>query len=579
MKTICNAGFVKLTLSAVASAALAACGGGGGSGSATTTSNPSAPTASAQLTGKAIDGYLVGATVCFDNGQGACDPSLPSGTTDASGGYSLPDTGNLQGKMLLVTVTPGTKDLSRPGYTFPATFTLSQTVAASGQQNISPLTTMISAQMEAGLSQTQATAAVAQLLGGNVDPNADYIASSNAATASTASAILDKLTSFATNGVVDAATVRNTMNAIVAKGDVASVTLTDVQTQAAKPVFTVANASQVLSSPTYALDGYLPYFSSFNAQPVQAIVQDVRQLQGAQVTTSQQEYSSGTWQPVTNGKYETMYGAYELRNDASWSAFVPVSTYRAPLAVSANGTVLSGTDPVTGIGYSIEYRTVDLGGLPLATAVPAGNYELSALWTLAPLTTSTFSAATKAYVGLQSYSNDRVILPVWLPACDNPSIANGMVCDGAQPAVMEDGVISLITGDASTTYTSVRQAIGLNLEGRAGGFGMTLTADNKVTATSFSSGGQQTVVIGSWALYSRNANVIVMNVDPAQLAQLGTDPLLSPVYDGAKLVVGLRNGHLRMGFLYPSTYVQKTFEFSSSLNAQLISGVQTATTP
>lgn len=46
---------------------MAACGGGG-DGSSTAPTSSTATTQ--QLTGKAIDGYLVGATVCFDDGQG-----------------------------------------------------------------------------------------------------------------------------------------------------------------------------------------------------------------------------------------------------------------------------------------------------------------------------------------------------------------------------------------------------------------------------------------------------------------------------------------------------------------------------
>jgi hypothetical protein len=575
----------RIALTLISSAAftlLAACGGGGGGSSGSTTSNGGSggsttpPVQSAQLSGKAIDGYLAGATVCFDNGQGACDTTLPTTTTDANGNYSLPDTGNLLGKTLLVTVTPSTKDLSRPSYSFPASFTLSQIVTAAGQQNISPFSTLITAQMETGLSQQQATAAVSQMLGG-IDPNADYIASGNAAAVSTATAIVNTLTSLATNGVVDAATVRNAANAMVAAGT-PDVTATQVAAQANKPVYAGVAASTVLANPTYSLDGYLPYFSSYNALPTQAIVQDVRQIQNGTIATTQQEYSSGTWQPVTNGKYETMYGAYEMKSDASWSAFVPVAAYRAALPVSVNGAVLSGTDPTTGISYTYEFRSADLSGQTVASAVPT-NYGFSNLWQLAPLTTDTFASGTKAYLGLLSYSTDQVVLPVWIPACDNPTIVNGQTCDGAQPAVQEDGVVSLITGDPTVTYTSVNQAVGLSLQGRAGGFGMQLTADNKVTATTYGSAGTSTVTIGSWAVYARNANVIVLTIDPSQLAQLGTDPLLSPINDGAQLVVALRNGHLRMGWLYSSTYAQKTYQFAGSLNAQLLQDVQTAVAP
>ena len=562
-------------------ATLAACGGGNAS-STTATSTPSTPATSSQLIGKAIDGYLVGATVCFDNGQGACDASLPSGTTDATGGYSLPDSGNLQGKTLLVTVTPGTKDLSHPDYAFPATFTMSQTVTASGQQNISPLTTMISAQMASGLSQAQATAAVARFLGGNVDPNADYIAAGNSSTASTAAAILDKLVSFASNGVVDAATVRNTMNAIVQKGDVGSVTLADVQAQAARPVYASADASAVLANPTYALDSYLFSFDDgFDPGDGDKVVaQDVRQLTGDGLSSRQQGFVNGGWSDLTGTKFDTMYGAYELKSDASWSGFNPVAQYKAALPVSRAGTVISGIDPNNRIGYTLEYRSADLSGQPLSSAVPF-NYGWISLWSQPALTGATFSAGTKAYAGLLSYADDRVVIPVWKPACPNPVIAGGMVCDGGQPALMEDGVISEITGDPAVSYTSVSQVIGLSLQGRSGGFDMTLTADGKVqyvTSNGDSSGNAQTVthVVGTWTPYSRNSNVLVLDVDANTLNTEFADAVLTPLLKGAKLVVALRHGHLRLGWLFPSTYADKTVQFPGALNVQLLTAVNAA---
>jgi hypothetical protein len=257
LKTIVNAGWMKLMLCAPLAAALAGCGGGGGGSSNTTTDNVGGgsvpPVQQAQLTGKAIDGYLAGATVCFDNGQGVCDTTLPTTTTDAQGTYTLPSNPSYLGRTLLVTVTPSTKDLSRPNYTFPASFAMSQIVTQTGVQNISPLSSLVSAQMQTGLSQAQATAAVSAMLGG-VDPNADYIAAGDSNTTSTAMAIVNTLTSFATNGGLTPAQIRNTMNAIVVKGS-PDVSAADVAAQANAPVYNGVSAASVLVNPTYALDG------------------------------------------------------------------------------------------------------------------------------------------------------------------------------------------------------------------------------------------------------------------------------------------------------------------------------------
>ncbi|KAF7962290.1 hypothetical protein AWV80_23420 [Cupriavidus sp. UYMU48A] len=66
---------------------------------------------------------------------------------------------------------------------------MSQIVTDAGQQNITPLSTLVTAQMQAGLSQAQATAAVQSMPGG-IDPNADYVASGDSTALAKAIAIV-----------------------------------------------------------------------------------------------------------------------------------------------------------------------------------------------------------------------------------------------------------------------------------------------------------------------------------------------------------------------------------------------------
>lgn len=569
-------------LPAMAAAILvAACGGGGGGdASAPAATNPpdNQPTGP-KLIGKAIDGYLVGATVCVDqNNSGTCDAGEPSTITDAQGNYNLPDAGNTLGQTLLVTVTPQTKDLSRPdGFTFPASFTMSQIVTANGEQHITPLSTLVTAQMQTGLSQAQATAAVSQLLGG-IDPNVDYVAAGDAATLGKAIAIIDKLATFATNGVVDAATVRNTMNAIVAKGDIASVTTADVQAQADKPVYAGANASAVLANPTYALDGILPHFLNYQTFPEESIVQSTRQVVGNQIVTTQYELSSGTWQPVTGNKFETLLGVYQLKADATWSDFVPNTVYRAPLPVTVNGAKLSGVDAVTGSSYNYEIREVDMGGRKLADAVPT-NYGIDKLWQLPAMTGRTFAAGSKAVVGLLSYNSDQIILPTWVVPCDDTAVTGAFTCGGAIPAITENGLTTVVTGDAARQYTSVQQVFGINLVGRAGEFSLYLDPDNTVKYVFYTDTTPTIYDAGTWKQYDRNKDALILELNQAALATVGNDPILTPVNDGAKLVVALHNGHLKLGWFYPATYAQKTYQFQGQLNAELLDGVKASLRP
>ncbi|CAB5302458.1 putative lipoprotein [Burkholderia multivorans] len=579
MKAKKHTGFIKHALGLSIAAALAACGGGGDSaptqpstGGGTT--QPPTPA----ITGKAVDGYLVGATVCLDlNNNGVCDSGEPTAVTDGTGQFSIPYSGDATGKMLLVQVTPTTKDQSRPaGFQFPATFTLSQVVQSATSQVVSPLTTLVGAQMQTGLSRSQAVAAVQSLLGKQVDPNADYFANNDATTQALAAQIVDKLGTFAAHGAVDAPTVRNALNAMVAKGSVTAITQDDLATEAAKPVYQIADASQILAKPTYSFVDYLvSFFGGYNATPGsnnQALVRDVRQVVNGALQTDRQENlpaGTNTWTSVglgayNGGKYDGLAGEYVLKADGTWSNLIPETQRLAPLPLSSIGTILSGTDPASGIGFTYEARSVDLSGQPLSIAAPAvpGFYDFAH----APqLTGATFANGTGAYVGLQTYATDRIVLPVSVPMCDNAVVQSGAVC-GEVPAYMDGATIVMTSGSSSTTYTSVQQAIGTALAGANVGLGtIQLSADHRVVIGN---------TPGTWFEYVNNPNVLVLDFAIADVSALiSWNGRLRPLALGAKLVIALRAGRLQVGWLYPSTYTDKSLQFASGLPGALLTAL------
>ncbi|RQU31024.1 hypothetical protein DF147_31430 [Burkholderia cenocepacia] len=580
MKTKKHTGFSKHVLGLSIASALAACGGGGDSGAGQPStgggSTPTTPTPA--VAGKAIDGYLIGATVCLDlNNNGVCDSGEPTAVTDGTGQFSIPYSGDATGKMLLVHVTPTTKDQSRPsGFQFPATFTLSQVVQSATSQVVSPLTTLVSAQMQTGLSRSQAIAAVQILLGNQVDPNADYFANKEATTQALAAQIVDKLGTFATHGAVDAPTVRNALNAMVAKGSVTAITQGDLATQAAKPVYQIADASQILAKPTYSFVDYLvSFFGGYNATPGstnQALVRDVRQVVNGALQTDQQENlpaGTDTWTSVglgayNGGKYDGLAGEYVLKADGTWSNLIPETQRLAPLPLSSIGTTLSGTDPASGIGFTYEARAVDLSGQPLSIAAPAvpGFYDFAH----APqLTGATFANGTGAYVGLETYTADRIILPISIPMCDNAVVQSGLVCGGA-PAYMDGTTIVMTSGSSSTTYTSVQQAIGTALAGVNVGLGtIKLSADHRAVVDN---------TPATWSTYANNSNVLVLDFAAADISALTSgNARLQPLVLGAKFVIALRSGRLQVGWLYPSTYTNKSLQFASGLPTSLSSAL------
>jgi hypothetical protein len=130
---------------------LAACGGGGGSSSSSTASG-SATT----LSGKVIDGYIIGAKVCLDvNSNNKCDAGEPTTTSIAGGAYTLPPyTGSIAGLRVIAEVGPDAIDMddNKPigagnGYSLLA--------PAAASLTVTPLSTLVSSTIQAGGGESQ----------------------------------------------------------------------------------------------------------------------------------------------------------------------------------------------------------------------------------------------------------------------------------------------------------------------------------------------------------------------------------------------------------------------------------------
>jgi hypothetical protein len=139
-----------LALGLLLAVSLIGCGGGGGGGG-------DAASGGAALSGKVIDGPISGATVCLDvNSNNACDTGEPTVITDATGNYTLPRySGSLDGLHILSIVPVGAIDLDTNTAVTDAYVMLAP---ASHPSFVTPLTTLVSAQMLANPSLS-ATAA------------------------------------------------------------------------------------------------------------------------------------------------------------------------------------------------------------------------------------------------------------------------------------------------------------------------------------------------------------------------------------------------------------------------------------
>jgi len=159
----------KLVVAASVALAMAGCGGGGGDSSEPTTS----------VSGKLVDGYLAGATVCVDvNANGKCDAGEASATTNASGAFTISGVKtSVATSAALVAEVPSTATDADTSAAVGSGFVLS---TPAGKTVISPLTTLVQQRIQktSGLTVsaavTEVQTAVPSLA--TTDLFADYVA-------------------------------------------------------------------------------------------------------------------------------------------------------------------------------------------------------------------------------------------------------------------------------------------------------------------------------------------------------------------------------------------------------------------
>jgi hypothetical protein len=183
---------------------LVACGGGGSSSSSTST-----------LSGKVIDGYIRGATVCLDvNSNNRCDAGEPTTTSTAGGAYTLPAyTGSIAGLQVIAEVGPNARDEDdAPGVLIGAGNGYSLLAPAAASSTVTPLSTLVSSAIAAGGGESQvsigdALSSVSAKFG---IPVAALVANdykANTSAANTATAAVAKATATALSQVTN--TLRN----------------------------------------------------------------------------------------------------------------------------------------------------------------------------------------------------------------------------------------------------------------------------------------------------------------------------------------------------------------------------------
>jgi hypothetical protein len=222
---------------AALSALVAGCGGGSG------TAQPTA------LTGRVIDGYIGGATVCLDvNSNLRCDAGEPTATSAADGSYALTYDGSVDGMQILAVVAPGAID-SELG---PITKAFDLLAPAENASVVTPLTTLVSNEMSnRGINAADAEQAIKAQFNFEGDLlGRDFIAANDTETlkvaqvvAASMAAVKEELQTVANGDAsVAALSQKDMINAVIA--EVKATVLPAVLTADGKAGVSTANLTQ-----------------------------------------------------------------------------------------------------------------------------------------------------------------------------------------------------------------------------------------------------------------------------------------------------------------------------------------------
>lgn len=249
-------------ISLISICTLAACGGGG------VTGDP--------VSGKLIDGYIKGATVCLDiNGDGACSSDEPKGVTGEGGKWTLyaPAGTDLSSHFIVADIPNTAEDSDNPGVPMTPTKMLG---LASEATVISPLTTVVAGFIKEGQDATVAKSNAKTLLGLpiNYDFSADHVANGDSAAHAVARVVNKGLSNVVGSSAIDSTKLQLAISnvsalaqqAYASPNQVASIlNQTEDATKNAQPVYKTIASVDLSKSVGYAesVTNYIPLRARF----------------------------------------------------------------------------------------------------------------------------------------------------------------------------------------------------------------------------------------------------------------------------------------------------------------------------
>jgi hypothetical protein len=288
-----------------------------------------------KLTGKVIDGYIGGATVCLSPVSAssmACDGSIASASavTDASGNYSFsfPSGTSLTGRHVIAKITVGNTDADAASGLVQAAYAMAAPVETPSV--VSPFTTMVSQSMmiypASGIAAAQAS--VASSVGvpaGSLA--ADYIANSNSGYHNIAKMVAALLPSVGAAPTYNQANV----NAIFT-----SVNLGAASAVSGDLTGAIAAAQASYNAAGVGTVGTVTYATAFNT--TNSLTTDGGTLSAYSFTGTGSSFTYTGTDPAST----YWYGGYNFTTN-------PSSTEGVGIFVAAPGVIASGADSGNGL--------------------------------------------------------------------------------------------------------------------------------------------------------------------------------------------------------------------------------------
>lgn len=263
-----------------------------------------------------------------------------------------------------------------------------------------------------------------------------------------------------------------------------------------------------------------------------------------------------------------------MKANGTWTNWLTAAQLHPSYSLSTVGSKLVGTDPNTGDAVTVAYRTVDVSGQPLSSALQI-DYRNPVRGAM----TGTFPSGTTAYLATTAYSNDRLMLVnqgLGMPWINGADVNSSTIVNGS---------VLYSLGDPSMTYTTVQQAVGtqtdiaggcLLLSVQAGGIAQVVESGK--SGCNYSNVPLLFPVTGSWSVYSRNANVITISLPKSVGAPTVPidDDIKNVINAGGSLVVGLMNGKLMGGFMLPASQPLTVAQFPAATTDTIATSMRAA---